>query len=220
MTPHDLTGRTFGMLTAIRRHPSPGKARWLCVCKCGETSTPRENNLLFARTRSCGCQRRNAGARNNRTHGKSDTHLYWVWAKMRRRCQSPRDPKWSHYGGRGISVCPRWLGPEGFANFAQDMGTPDKGLSLDRINNDGNYSPDNCRWATPSEQRANQREKTNERVTIFGITQTRPQWARQLGLTLSAFYQRDRNARLRGVPRETTFANWSPWSEPFSGAYP
>ena len=141
----------------------PSRIRCLCLCACGTKFFAWKQSLATGNTKSCGC------LRNTRTKTRATVYtepysmrshplnkLYQRWATIVERCTSPTSTKWKNYGGRGITVCERWLR---FDNFLADMGVPPEGLTIDRINNDGNYEPGNCRWATPKEQRANQRPR-------------------------------------------------------------
>jgi hypothetical protein len=165
----DITGQRFGRLVAIRpagRGPN-GKTtliQWLCKCDCGQKHTTTGHALRRGRVGSCGCAKK--GANNHRySHGhagKGQVHkLYKVWASMLQRCNNPNNQDYRLYGARGIKVCKRW---HNFSNFLADVGHPPKGLTLDRYpNNNGNYKPSNWRWATPKEQRNNQRKNLNKR---------------------------------------------------------
>lgn len=157
----DLAGQKFGRLTALDRALGERGSRWRCQCDCGETSVVRGILLLNGNTRSCGCLSKESSAavcRSRATHGGRDTPEYGVWWSMRQRCDNPANKAFANYGGRGIRVCERW---QSFENFRADMGMrPSDELSIDRIDNDGNYEPGNCRWATAKEQRANQRPRS------------------------------------------------------------
>ena len=148
----DLTGNVFGRLVVISRVENVGNggAKWLCLCECGEYAEVRACKLRGQQTKSCGCFVADA----HKTHGLSGTPEYKAWFGMISRCTNKNNARYYQYGGRGISVCKRWMSP---ANFIKDMGKKPDGLSLDRENNEGNYDPDNCRWATIYEQNNNRR---------------------------------------------------------------
>jgi hypothetical protein len=178
----DLTGRRFGRLVVTRRGPTDarGEAHWDCVCDCGGLASPAGYALRVGASTSCGCFHNEVTGGINRTHGKTRTPTYLAWNNMRRRCQDPENPNYRSYGARGISVCDRW---QIFENFLADMGErPARGLELDRIDNDGNYEPGNCRWATRMQQAEN--KTTNRRLTIDGETKTVSEWGRLTGLGL------------------------------------
>lgn len=144
----DITGRIYGKLIVLRLAGKRGRHyHWLCQCDCGGTSVVDVASLNAGRTKSCGCS---AGAQP--THGKFGTRVYNAWCSMLQRCLNPNSPNYRYYGKRGISVCQRW---ETFDKFLIDMGEPQSGQSLDRIDNDGNYEPGNCRWTTTKRQRRN-----------------------------------------------------------------
>jgi hypothetical protein len=167
----DLTGQKFGLWVVLALHPeryafryekqSGTFAQWLCRCEgCGTERVVVGGSLRLGRSRSCGgCGRVKHGhCRNYRS-----TRIYEVWRSMMQRCHNPNHPAYAHYGGRGICVCERW---HSFVNFLVDMGEPAPGLSIDRINNDGNYEPGNCRWATHSEQMRNRRPQKKLRIKL------------------------------------------------------
>lgn len=195
----DLAGLTFGRLRVLDhagrdRH---GKSLWNCECQCGETKIVLAQSLVSGRTVSCGCHNRERAAeqvrensKNRRTHGQSGTPMYEVWRGAIRRCTDPSSWKYPDYGGRGIAVCARWMEPDGrgLLNFIADMGERPDGMTLDRIDPDGPYGPDNCRWATQSEQQNNRRN--NRLVTYRGVTLTVAQWAAAIGLNDAALRER------------------------------
>ena len=178
----ELTGMTFGRLTVIARAergacPGPHLA-WTCHCACGTVVTVVGPSLRTGLTKSCGCLRREVTGAKRRSHRQSNSREYQSWAHAKRRCFSPRDANYANYGGRGITMCAEWRNSA--ATFLRDMGPCPTGHTLDRIDNDGNYEPGNCRWATALTQTNNTR--TNRRVTFRGETHTVAEWARIIGM--------------------------------------
>lgn len=183
----DLSGLRFDRLTAIRDvGASERKQRlWLCVCDCGATTIVPANMLRSGNTKSCGCLRAEGMSKVSLRHGATRgkrPRSYGVWQGMRARCLDPLHP---NYGGRGITVCDRW---NDYSNFAEDMGEPLRGATLDRIDNDQGYSPENCRWATMKEQSRNRR--SNRRVTYRGETRALIEWAEISGINFGTLKSR------------------------------
>ena len=166
----------FGWLTTtgeIRR--IPGRSLVVCVCKCGTVKALRPDDLRRGKITSCGCRIGIMTANRNRKsalHGQSNTPEHQIWRGIIARTTYPGDKYWPRYGGRGIILCERW---RDFRNFYADMGPrPSPAHSIDRIDNDGSYSPENCRWATCKEQNNNRRN--NRKITIDGVSLTLTQW--------------------------------------------
>lgn len=156
----DINGQKFGRLTVTGYAGSPdGYARWNCICDCGKSYVARGHTLRDGRTKSCGCLSKEVASKKSRRHGATVGGIspeYRSYVKMKERCLNPNHPHFSNYGGRGLTICERWL--SGFEFFLADMGKkPTLRHTLDRIDNDGNYEPSNCRWATRKQQNRNTR---------------------------------------------------------------
>lgn len=188
----EMTGRVFGRLTVIEktdRRSSSGDIFWRCQCECGNRAEVNGGALRRGESRSCGCLFLEVAAEKFRKlltkHGKSGTSTHTVWMGMKQRCESPGASKFAIYGGRGIKVCDRW---QSFSNFLADMGERPPGMSIDRIDPDGDYEPGNCRWATQLEQQNNRRN--NRMVLVNGERMTVSMAARSAGLKPDMVMQR------------------------------
>lgn len=171
-----MHGQRFGKLSVLRKsrlstikHP-----KWICLCSCGAHTSVQAAHLRSGNTRSCGC---GCGRGHERANRVADHKLeHTTWKSMLSRCSQPGRASWKNYGGRGITVCARWR--DSFDSFCADMGPrPSAEHSIDRIDNDGNYEPGNCRWATKAQQAANRRNSKN--IAFNGEVMTQAQWARR-----------------------------------------
>lgn len=177
----DISGQRYGRLVAIERckRKKGKKTAWMCVCDCGNEANVNLGDLRSGRTKSCGCYRRENTAIIGKTakrvtHGDTDSRLYRIWNAMKNRCLRESTNAYQWYGNRGISICNEWLEYQEFKAWAVENGYSDK-LTIDRIDNEGNYEPSNCRWITNKEQ---QRNKSNSRfITIDGETKCLSEWA-------------------------------------------
>lgn len=163
----DMTGVKIGRLTVIKKvHSKNTNARWLCRCDCGNEITVLGTTLRRGNSKSCGCYRADYWREHLTRHGLCYTSVAHTWYGMRQRCSNNRNPAFKNYGARGISVCPEW--EDSFETFYAYVSTlphfGEKGRSLDRIDNDGNYEPGNVRWATPKEQSMNRRKPQKRKI--------------------------------------------------------
>ena len=181
----DEMEKRYGRLTVIRRAKNRGtRAMWYCLCNCGNHATVSGTNLRSGHTQSCGCLMRDAVT----THGLGNSPEYAAWARMKQRCYNEHNHRFAQYGKRGITIDPRW---NKFEDFLEDMGRrPSPNHSLDRVDNDGPYSPANCRWATWTQQERNR--TNNHLLTHNDKTQCLEAWADETGINNSTL-----RARLR-----------------------
>ena len=185
----DLTGQRFGRLIALEvvGKNSKNESIWKCQCDCGNTTEVLMGKLVHRRTKSCGCYRRDFKKYDAKYNEIIYRRLYCIWGKMRQRCLKPYCKAYKDYGGRGITICKEWENFNNFRDWALSNGYRDD-LTIDRIDNDGNYEPSNCRWATMLQQQNNKRN--NRLLTYNGITMTFSDWARELGIENSTLYKR------------------------------
>lgn len=188
----DLTGLKFHHLTALAVDPvrnSSGKVRWVCQCDCGNQTVVVGQHLTNGNTKSCGCRRVEAAKKLGRlsTHGMTGSPEYKAWQSMKDRCYNEDCHNYHLYGGRGILVWADWL--KSFEAFYNDLGPrPSNKHSLDRIDVNGHYRPDNCRWATAEEQSNNRRNTT--KYTIDGVSKSAWQWAREYDIPVTTLVSR------------------------------
>ena len=188
----DLTGHRFGRLVVLKRAADKPtiyghKPIWLCRCDCGRIKAIFGRHLRVGHTTSCGCWRAESSRERRVTHGMNGTPEYRCWVEMIRRCYNPQRRGFHNYGGRGIIVCDRWR--NSFESFFADMGPrPSTRHSLDRMNNDGQYSPDNCRWATSRQQCRNTR--ANRLLAFGGTSRTLVEWSEHTAIPITTLHQR------------------------------
>lgn len=192
----DLTGQRFGRLLVIKRNGTKGnKSTWLCKCDCGNSTLVTGSNLKAGTTKSCGCYRREYTSNTKGKHYQTKTRLYQIWCGIKERCFLNNTKTYEDYGGRGITICPEWLGEHGFENFAKwayssgyDERKNGEECSIDRIDVNGNYEPSNCKWSNKKEQMNNMRK--NFRVEYKGKVKTLAQWVEELNLPYHTVYSR------------------------------
>lgn len=193
----DLTGKVFGRWTVLYRttdHIEPNgvkRVRYRCRCECGKEADVISGSLSKGQSRSCGCLQREYAKRgdNNRKHGMTGTRLHGIWKNMHTRCYNPKGKRYSRYGGRGISICEEWNGENGFAKFMEwaYKNGYNEDLTIERIDNDSDYSPINCKWIPLAEQASNR--SSSRFVEYRGIKKTVAQWSRELHVKPIKMYQ-------------------------------
>ena len=184
-----MIGTRIHKLTVIAEHPEKYRTmkRWICLCDCGNQTIVANSNLKNNHTKSCGCHKKEAAGTHSLTHGKTKTKEYRAWRSMKERCSLPSNIMWKNYGGRGIKICDRWIGS--FECFLKDMGElPFKGAQLDRIDNNGNYEPSNCRWVTKFQNMLNKRNTVI--VEYNGKSQTLKEWSIELNMNYNLLIRR------------------------------
>ena len=180
----DITGHRFGRLTAIRYL---GNRTYLCRCDCGHEKPIARQSLVSGKSKSCKCYQREIQAARKLKHGKARTGTYRTWVGMMHRCLNPTNKRYSTYGGRGIKIHESWTT---FDGFYADMGDRPPGMSLDRIDNGKGYSPDNCRWASVSQQQRNKR--SNALISYRGESLPIVTWAERFGVPYHIIWNRSR----------------------------
>ena len=186
----DITGKKFGRLTVIG-YACTNKSRksvWKCKCECGKETFVVGNRLIKGHTKSCGCLRVDSATRIATKHGYSKTRLYGIWCAMKGRCTNQNNTSYERYGGRGIAICDEWQNNfQAFYNWAISHGYSDES-SIDRIDNNGNYEPSNCRWVTMKEQSNNR--SSSVCLTHNGETHTLKEWSELTGIKYTTLYSR------------------------------
>jgi len=178
----DQSGKSFGRWTLLRRVPGKNRPYYLCKCICGTEAVVCFRTLISGESTSCGCYRKDRISKYNNKHGMYGTSEYRSWQQMKNRCYYKNEIGYALYGGRGIKVCDRWSGPDNFIEFYKDMGPkPSKKHTIDRIDSNGDYCPENCRWATPKEQGSNKR--TNRKIEYNGKICCLAEIAQKIGVS-------------------------------------
>lgn len=201
----DEVGKKYERLyvESLSEHKKHNRVSFNCVCDCGNKVIVTGKNLRSGHTRSCGCLQKEKAKDSMRyaqkfapkrkstpTHGKTKTKIYRCYQSMKQRCCNPKDTAYKYYGGRGITVCDRWLAPapEGFLNFLEDMGEPEGDLSLDRVDVNGNYEKNNCRWASASLQSVNRRDTNKHGKTGVFFSKRDNLWFSQISYLGEVFH--------------------------------
>lgn len=200
----DLTGQKFGRLTVIKREQNDktNHTRWKCQCNCGNIIVVSGSSLRTGETKSCGCLRKEKVIKRSLKHSMSSTRIYYIWKAMKQRCYNVKHVEYFNYGGRGIKVCNEWLdkgnGFSNFYNWAIENGYKED-LSIDRINVNGNYEPNNCKWIPFKNQCEN--KTTSHYISYNGQTHTMKQWS----VILNINYDKIRQRIKHNIPKELWF---------------
>lgn len=189
----NLAGKRFEKLTVIERAPNKGvKTRWICSCDCGNTTVVYTNALVRGHTKSCGCLIAEVLRERDTNHGMYGTRLYRVWHNMKTRCRDKNNHAYARYGGRGIIICAEWLDFKNFYDWAMRNGYKEDAeygeCTLDRIDNNGDYCPENCRWVSMKQQQRN--KSSNRLITHNGETKTIAEWSELLQIDSSVIKAR------------------------------
>ena len=200
---NDLTGKKFGKLEVIGVHDTGSrKTYYVCQCDCGNINVVRADALISGATKSCGCIKKEQDKINlsaNHKHKMSGTRIYETWQDMKRRCYNKQNARYDRYGGRGITVCDEWLNNfQSFYDWAISNGYSDD-LTIDRIDNDGNYEPSNCRWSTAKEQCNNRGSNIN--ITIGNATKSLMRWCEIFNVDYKKVYARYKRNGYEGIDR-------------------
>ena len=191
----DMTGKRFGKLLVIKyshQNPKTFRTYWLCKCECGNKTIVSQSHLHIGKTKSCGCLIKQNGKRK---HNLCKSRIYRIYSRMKNVCYYKNSKDYMKYGGRGIDICEEWLGENGLMNFynwsiknGYDEDLSPQECSIDRIDNNKGYSPNNCRWTTLKVQQNNTRR--NHFICYNGINQTVAQWAEKLNMKYSTLHER------------------------------
>ena len=200
----EMAGQHYGKLTVMSREPNSiqGKAMWLCSCECGNIKVASRSDIISGKVVSCGCFRAETASRQgllNATHGGCNTRLYRIWCGMKQRTSYKKSKAYKNYGDRGVSVCSEWASEYAtFEKWALANGYTNR-LTIDRIDNNGNYTPDNCKWSTYKQQENNRRN--NRKITVAGETHTVSEWSEISEISGATLCYRLNN----GWPKEDLF---------------
>lgn len=183
-------GDSYGRLVIVQEEASrDGRRHFLCTCQCGVTKTIRLESLRSGAIQSCGCYNREISRKVNTKHGMYKSRIYGIWTGMKGRCFNQSNTEYAHYGGRGITICPEWMSFPAFCRWAMQNGYSDD-LTIERVDNNGNYEPGNCAWISEAEQRRNTTRV--QKVALNDRRKTLRQWAKDAGMNFSTLMHRIR----------------------------